>query len=422
MCEPISTKKEEGRIDSTYKGIQQEKPVALTCVFKDQNAVSSEKKFERGPTSKDFCEKAKKQHICTVCHLKLSHRQSLYRHRRKKHPLSKFDNQTKATLACPECPNFYAFTIKQLIQHLNENHDKKFQILSKRFFSIEAFKSWKREIERETSSLFRIRRGKDVCNDFYRTLYHCHRSGVHQSKTIKRGPKAQGSCKSGMTCTAFMTTKTFKTNEGSETVLVEYCLSHVGHGFEPKHLRMSDDLKTCVVKKLSQGLEPHDILDSVREETFPSKRDSLLTIKDIYNIRRRHNIFLPVNKKKPYTCSLCSLQCKSQFGLRVHQRKKHSMASNRDVLTKCSDVDDVSDDIAINEHGTACSDLKSAVLQEGSLEVSRDPGQLKASIMRKLNDFEQLATKTDSITVLNKINNSLANAYKVFSGHIEESS
>ena len=76
------------------------------------------------------------------------------------------------------------------------------------------------------------------------------------------------------------------------SVNVEYCLDHSGHSPDLGHLSISEDMRTNVAGKLSQGIEPANakILDIIIKDISEIDRDSLITKKDMNNIKIQFNI------------------------------------------------------------------------------------------------------------------------------------
>ena len=52
------------------------------------------------------------------------------------------------------------------------------------------------------------------------------------------------------------------------------------------HLNLSDDLKKFIIGKLAQGVEITKILDNIRDKMTDVTRDTLVTRKDIQNIKK----------------------------------------------------------------------------------------------------------------------------------------
>ena len=98
-----------------------------------------------------------------------------------------------------------------------------------------------------------------------------------------RSEKSQGSKKMGNYCTAFIK---YHKNLSDSTVSIQYCLDHHNHSLALAHLNLSDDIKSHIAGQLAQGVEPGKILDNVRDEISSIDRDSLLTKKDIHNIKQ----------------------------------------------------------------------------------------------------------------------------------------
>lgn len=150
---------------------------------------------------------------------------------------------------------------------------------------------WKKQIEKETSTKYVKKRGSEQYKKFITSYFYCHRSGQErlqeQPQNRKRAFKSQGTCKSGINCTSCIKMQKYKDN-GS--VVINYCLQHTGHGFRLAHQTLSDDLTTFIVGKLAQGVEITKILDEIRNKITDVNRDTLLTRRDIQNIKKQYNI------------------------------------------------------------------------------------------------------------------------------------
>ena len=56
------------------------------------------------------------------------------------------------------------------------------------------------------------------------------------------------------------------------------------------HLHISDEIREIIACKLAQGIEPNNIMDQIRRTIHGVNRDSLVTTKDIQNIKMQYNI------------------------------------------------------------------------------------------------------------------------------------
>lgn len=229
---------------------------------------------------------------CPYCNLVLSHRAALFKHKRRKHQAELSAAHAKNTVNllchCQICPNFKCSAIQDLIGHYRSKHQQDMNICTKTFRDEGEFNQWKKETEKDTSSHFVKVSGSRKSKEWITSHYYCHRSGKVQFVTDRqRLPKTKGSSKIGCKCTAYMTAR--KSVEDA-TVTVDCCLQHTGHSFELCHQNLTDDLRTYIASKLADGLEPYEILDDVRNRITGVNRDSLVTKRDIYNIRQQYNI------------------------------------------------------------------------------------------------------------------------------------
>ena len=122
-----------------------------------------------------------------------------------------------------------------------------------------------------------------------RYYYYCHRSGIYNKKGSGiRDIKAQGTCKLGFSCTAYI--KAVE-NLITKSVNAEYCFFHYNHEEELAHLRMPDNLRKSIASKLQEGVSEKKILDGIRNNVHGDiSREHLVTVQDIQNIRRQYNI------------------------------------------------------------------------------------------------------------------------------------
>ena len=368
-----------------------------------------------------------KRHICPSCDKRFGSSDSLYRHKRYKHAYL-IPKKNISKLACNECPDFHGNSYSQLIQHHNEKHDKNMQLLSKQFQTMKDFRIWKSKIERETSSRFICRRSCGIVGGLWKKVrYNCHRSGDARAPRIavrKRKEKRQGSCKIGTKCTAHMITRTHLTEE---TVNVEYCLSHTGHTFDPTHQKISEDFRMRIASKLSQGIETGEILQDMKKETSDVDRDSLLTRKDIINIKNQYKIAPPSNENR-YICSLCNSQYKTRHGLSLHKVKKHPSSSTSKTIAvtasshfgrpssenfTCSE-DEIGSQPNVTlkdfECGRDCSDVSKVEQKE---EDSSYIDGLEKAALNSLTDIINLIRETRNASVLQVVGKGLSEIYNV---------
>ncbi|XP_050508157.1 uncharacterized protein LOC114343556 [Diabrotica virgifera virgifera] len=108
----------------------------------------------------------------------------------------------------------------------------------------------------------------------------------------KRDGKVQGTAKLDVGCTSQIILR--KTESGE--LNAEYFKDHYGHTFDLKHIHhihLSTNFRRNVASKLIMGVTPQHVLSSARQQIGPSlKRDDLITMKDIGNIKTSFNISL----------------------------------------------------------------------------------------------------------------------------------
>ena len=182
-------------------------------------------------------------------------------------------------------------TLKDLITHLQGCHNKSIENTEKTFDNFSAFSTWKEGEEKRTNSSYLLQCAPqtNVTSDVKRYYYYCHRSGIYNKKGSGiRDIKAQGTCKLGFSCTAYI-----KAVENLTTKLVntEYCFYHYNHKEELAHLRISEDLRKNIASKLQEGVSEKKILDGIRNNVHGDiSREHLVTLQDIQNICQQYNI------------------------------------------------------------------------------------------------------------------------------------
>ena len=181
--------------------------------------------------------------------------------------------------------------LKDLIIHLRSCHNKSVEISEKTFDNFQAFSTWKEGEEKRTNSSYVLQCAPqtNVTSNVKRYYYYCHRSGIFNRKGSGiRDIKAQGTCKLGFSCTAYI--KAVE-NLTTKLVNVEYCFFHYGHKEELAHLRISEDLRKNIASKLQEGVSEKKILDGIRNNVHGDiSREHLVTLQDIQNICRQYNI------------------------------------------------------------------------------------------------------------------------------------
>ena len=151
------------------------------------------------------------------------------------------------------------------------------------------FEKWKNEEERMTKSWYVKHRADRKTKHFTKSWLRCNRTGTFVSKsTGKRAMKSQGSCKTGCSCPAFITTRRY---HATGEVQAEFCLKHVGHRQENAFNKMLKEMRTTIAAKLSQGISMSSVMDYIRGSMCgPLNRDHLITRADVHNIKQQYNI------------------------------------------------------------------------------------------------------------------------------------
>lgn len=180
-------------------------------------------------------------------------------------------------------------TTGDLIEHLNSDHGHDLKTETWTFQCWEDFTKWKVAEERTSKCWFVKQRADRKTMHHKTSWFYCNRTGKFLSKGEgKRKLKSQGSSKTGCSCPAFITTRT---DEATGEVAAQCCLQHVGHKKEIAFSRISMEMRSCIARKLAQGVSMNSILDYIRDNQIgPRTRDHLTTRADLRNIQREYNI------------------------------------------------------------------------------------------------------------------------------------
>ncbi|KAB0790625.1 hypothetical protein PPYR_14939, partial [Photinus pyralis] len=108
-------------------------------------------------------------------------------------------------ILCKQESDAECFTKPDLFKHFKIRHDVDIITEQLYFTSLEEFKTWKKEKEKQSNELFVKPYGTDKNKKFTTTKYKCHRSGFYKSKGKHlRHLKTQGSKKINGYCPAEM--------------------------------------------------------------------------------------------------------------------------------------------------------------------------------------------------------------------------
>ena len=143
-------------------------------------------------------------------------------------------------------------TLQDLTEHISERHNVSTQIRNIHFQTLHQFLEWKKEEEeRKTNSQYVQMRSSQVYGKGEHWYYYCHCSGHYKPKgKEKHQTKAQGSCRTGNSCTAHIkAVRDLTTGE----VMVQYCSTHNSHSISLGHLRIPSDTRMKIASKLHQG-------------------------------------------------------------------------------------------------------------------------------------------------------------------------
>lgn len=129
-------------------------------------------------------------------------------------------------------------------------------------------------------------------------MYRCHRNGdaaVH-TRQLKRRPKTSGSRKTTRSCPCYIK----KTVNDDNTILVVFCLVHIDHGLEVKHISLTHRQKLFLAARLLAANQNTNEVMKIIADMWqkivlknPQAKPNLLhvtSIKDLENIRISFNL------------------------------------------------------------------------------------------------------------------------------------
>ena len=180
-------------------------------------------------------------------------------------------------------------TLQDLTEHISERHNVSTQINNIHFQTLDQFLDWKKEEERKTNSQYVQLCSSQVYGKGEHWYYYCHCSGHYKPKgKEKRQTKAQGSFRTGNSCTAHIkAVRDLTTGE----VMVQYCSTHNSHSISLGHSRIPSDTRMKIASKLHQGVSIERILDDIRDNIDDSiSCEHLVTRQDIRNIKTQYNV------------------------------------------------------------------------------------------------------------------------------------
>ena len=179
--------------------------------------------------------------------------------------------------------------LEKLVVHLHVEHHEKIEIKETIFNNSEEFQKWKESIERETNSSFILRSAPATTLDNTTSYYYCNRTGIYKPEGKgKRQLKSQGSNKIGYQCSAYIRATQLM---GRKEVSVRYCLDHYNHDLQLAFLRIPEQTRMEIARKLQLGVTIERVLDDIRETCETGiNREHLVTRQDIRNIQSQYNI------------------------------------------------------------------------------------------------------------------------------------
>ena len=157
------------------------------------------------------------------------------------------------------------------------------------FKTLHQFLEWKKEEERKMNSQYIQLCSCQVYGSHEHWYYYCNHSGCYKPKgNEERQTKAQGTCKTGSSCTAHIKAICDLT---TGEVTVWYCATHNSHSINLGHLRIPSDTRMRITSKLHQGVSVERILDDIRDNIDTNiSREHLVTRQDIRNIKTQYNV------------------------------------------------------------------------------------------------------------------------------------
>uniref|UniRef100_F6W2V1 NCK-interacting protein with SH3 domain-like n=1 Tax=Ciona intestinalis TaxID=7719 RepID=F6W2V1_CIOIN len=160
---------------------------------------------------------------------------------------------------------FVCNRIPQLRTHLEDTHGIIQTVQHFVFANQSDFDIWLAKTEREACCTFMRRRGwQNNKNGSSTACFYCHRGGSYTSSATKKQMKIQGSCKTGVECTASVKVTQWKNEPANTEVHVEAHLQHYGHNFNLEHTRITKLEKEDIARKPSCGVSRYKIMDEVR--------------------------------------------------------------------------------------------------------------------------------------------------------------
>ncbi|CAG9106443.1 unnamed protein product [Plutella xylostella] len=192
----------------------------------------------------------------------------------------KISKTVKTKVPCPNC-DLELDCHEELNGHLKLAHNVDIDVEEFSFESYDAFLKWKEAEEKiHTVQFFKRSTNQNMKrgNQIRKTYYLCCRSGQ------SRGEKRKSSLKIGKICPA----KIILTKEDSSEVYhVKYQSTHVGHGTEVAHTKLSKEDRALIAEKIKNGISLVKILEEAQKNEGRLKE---LRRVDLYNIIRDFNI------------------------------------------------------------------------------------------------------------------------------------
>ena len=161
----------------------------------------------------------------------------------------------------------------ELHRHLKQEHNIECKAQKKQFPSVDAFVSWRKDLEQSTGTRFAIFGGMKKRGVLMKTWkYKCHRAGnarILAPEQRKRGYRQRAEAAVGVCCPALLDVAQ---HEGGQVSVAAY-LDHLGHDHvrcgisTPDHAvqRFSPKLVNLVIEMLKDGCGAQQIVSKVQK-------------------------------------------------------------------------------------------------------------------------------------------------------------
>ena len=203
---------------------------------------------------------------CKFCDKTLSSKSSLKRHCIRYHK-DQTHVETKDRKLIINCLvsicNIKFRTIKDLVYHLNKDHEANIKQSFHEFGNFKEFSKWKETEEINNNIYFKKARSETNTKKGRKIQFVCNRNGFQKIiENRKRKPNLKGSCKINTVCPARMYVTDYP-----HKVTVDYIQTHT-HSVafdQTKYLPMPKSIRNEISQKLSLGIPVNTILNDIRQ-------------------------------------------------------------------------------------------------------------------------------------------------------------